>query len=240
MTYLLSIDTATPQVGVALIGEAGPLAVVRIAGGRRHGELLAPTISWVLATAGVRASELTKVAVDVGPGLFTGLRVGIATAQAFSAALGVPAVGVSSLEALAHPQRRSHRRVAAVVDARRHEVFRAIYAPAEAGLVEVVPAGVVTPAVLAEELSAAGEPVIVVGDGALRYSELLAGPLVDLGGPLEAHPCPAVVAELAVARPGAAPGELRALYLRQADVRIGWEQRGAADGQPAARGTEGG
>lgn len=232
MTYLLAIETATPQVGVALVGDGGPLVVTRVAGGRRHGELLAPMITSALGTAGITAAELTGVAVDVGPGLFTGLRVGIATAQALSSALDVPAVGVTSLEALAHPHRRAGTVVAAVVDARRHEVFRALYAPGGSGLVEVVPPGLVTPDALGRELADAGEAVLAVGDGALRYADLLAGPLVGLGGYLDAHPDPAVVAELASARLGAGAevttGRLRAFYLREADVRISWEQRDPA------------
>ena len=238
MTYLLAIETATPQVGVALVGDAAPLVVTRVAGGRRHGELLAPMITSALATAGISAAELTGIAVDVGPGLFTGLRVGIATAQALSSALDVPAVGVTSLEALAHPHRRAGMRVVAVVDARRHEVFRALYAPGGARLVEVVPPALVTPDALAGELADAGETVLAVGDGALRYADQLAGPLVGLGGYLDAHPDPAVVAELAATRLGAVAergtGQLRAFYLRDADVRIGWQQRDPA--KEASRG----
>lgn len=231
---LLALDTATPQIGVALVGDDGLLVATRIAGGRRHGELLAPTIVAALETAGLTMGDLTAVAVDVGPGLFTGLRVGLATAQALVAALRIPAFGVTSLEALAHPHRREPGHVAAVVDARRHEVFRAIYAPVGGALVEVAAPEVCTPAALAEELTdlvaAGGQPVLAVGDGARRYAEVLLAPGVDVGGRLDAHPDPAVVAELATGREPVGAGGLRPLYLRQADVRIGWEQRPAPSG----------
>ena len=239
---LLAIETATPQVGVALLGDGGLLYATRLAGGRRHGEVLAPAITAALHVAGLTPADLTAVAVDRGPGLFTGLRVGLATAQALVDALRIPGAGVTSVEALAHPHRRGTLVVAAVVDARRHEVFRALYAPVDGALVEVAPPAVTTPADLATQLAqvAADAPVLVVGDGGHRYAGELSGPGVEIAGPLDAHPDPAVVAEIAAARlagaggggAGGAGGDLRPLYLRQADVRIGWEARSAAAARP--------
>jgi tRNA threonylcarbamoyladenosine biosynthesis protein TsaB len=227
---LLAIETATPQVGLALVGDAGLLAVTRLAGGRRHGETLAPAIAAALASSGLTPRDLTSVVVDVGPGLFTGLRVGLATAKALVDALGIPAAGITSLNALAYPHRRQHRLVSAVVDARRHEVFRALYVPEDGRLVEVAAPAVLTPAALAAELAAQAGPVLAVGDGAVRYAEVLAAdPAVEVAGVLEAHPDPVVVAELGIAVLAAGAGTdatgLRPLYLRQADVRIGWEER---------------
>ncbi len=250
---VLALETATPQVGVALLGDGGLLAADRVAGGRRHGELLAPMVAALLGTAGLTVAELAAVAVDVGPGLFTGLRVGLATGQALSAALGIPGVGVTSLEALAHPHRRELGVIAAVVDARRHEVFRALYRGGGPGLVELSGPQVATPADLAAELAGlVGEgPVLAVGDGARRYAGVLAAPGVEVGGPLDAHPDPAVVAELAAVRlAGSRPGRgevgttrLVPVYLRQADVRIGWDRRegtGAERGSDAEVGSGGG
>ncbi|MHB1930367.1 MAG: tRNA (adenosine(37)-N6)-threonylcarbamoyltransferase complex dimerization subunit type 1 TsaB [Acidimicrobiales bacterium] len=240
---VLAIETATPQVGVALLGDGGLLYATRVAGGRRHGEVLAPAIAAALAAAGLGPADLTAVAVDRGPGLFTGLRVGLATAKALVDALQVPGVGVTSLDALAHPHRRGKQVIASVVDARRHEVFRALYAPVDGSLVEVAPPAVTTPAELAGELSRvagdAAAPVLVVGDGGRRYADVLAQPGVEIAGPLDAHPDPAVVGELATAGNAAAGNagdadQLRPLYLRQADVRIGWEERaGASRAEPA-------
>lgn len=225
---LLAIETATPMVGVALTGDDGSLLyAARVAGGRRHGELLAPIIAAALAAADLTPADLTAVGVDRGPGLFTGLRVGLATAQALSEALHLPAAGVTSLEALAHPHRRGRRLVAAVVDARRHEVFWSLLAPVGEALVEVEPPRVATPADVAAELGKLDEAVLAVGDGARRYAEVLAQPGVEVAGPADAHPDPLAVAELAAARLSAAadPDALRPLYLRQADVRIGWQER---------------
>lgn len=84
---ILAIETATESVGVALGGRDGVLASVTIARGRRHGETLAPAIQFACRHAGVELPDLDAVAVDIGPGLFTGMRVGIATAKALAMAL---------------------------------------------------------------------------------------------------------------------------------------------------------
>lgn len=234
---LLAIDTATPRVSVSLWDDAGPIASRRAVEGRRHGEILAPAIRDLVSGSGRTMADLTAVAVDLGPGLFTGLRVGVATAKALAAALAVPAVGLTSLEVLAYPHRRQPAVVAAVVDARRHEVFRAVYRTSCGRLVEVTPAGVVTPAALAGELAALDEPVLAVGDGARRYAAVLSGSdgggagggRLEVAGPIDAHPDADVLAEMAVTRLAAGvstdAGGLQALYLRPADVRIGWDQR---------------
>jgi tRNA threonylcarbamoyladenosine biosynthesis protein TsaB len=233
---LLAIDTATPQVGVALW--AGEAAVVTwtLAGGRRHGEVLAPAIDRMVAEAGVSVADLRTIVVDVGPGLFTGLRVGLATAKALVSALGVPAVGVSSLDVLAHMAVGFEGTVAAVVDARRHEVFRALYRLERGVATCVVAAEVVPPDSLARELASwAAEhgPVLAVGDGAVRYASSLEGPGVVVGPTRTAHPDVVVLAALGAAAADA--GEvtdavgLTPRYLRQPDVRIGWAERGSGD-----------
>src|ERR1700757_3769018 len=122
MMTLLAIATATSQVGVALGGNDGPIASLHVRRGRRHAELLAPAIETITRMAAIGTQQIGRVAVDIGPGLFTGLRVGVATAKALAAALDIPIVGCSSLEVLAHPHRRQDRTVAAVLDAKRGEV----------------------------------------------------------------------------------------------------------------------
>lgn len=230
---LLAVDTATPQVSVARRAAGRVVATERAVEGRRHGEILVPMIQRVLASgepgaAGANPADLTVLAVDVGPGLFTGLRVGVATVKAMASALGLPAVGVTSLEVLARAAQvpagpgSDAALVAAVVDARRHEVFRAVTRGGE----ELIAPGVVPPDVLARELAELGERVLAVGDGAARYADVLASPLVEVEA---AYPDAAVLAELAAERvavgeAGPASG-LRAVYLRQADVRIGWARR---------------
>jgi tRNA threonylcarbamoyladenosine biosynthesis protein TsaB len=239
VSALLVLDTATPRVSVALWRDGAVVAAVGRDEGRRHGEVLAPAIVAVCAEAGVAVPSLTAVAVDVGPGLFTGLRVGVATAKALAAALGLPVVAVSSLEALAWPLRHHAGPVVAVVDARRHEVFRAWFRPGPDGvLVADGPEEVMAPADLAGELTGRSR-VTLVGDGARRYADVLAAPGVDLGPSDGDHPDASAWAALAADRlaQGATTDALRlaARYLRQADVRIGWAERPAPTG-PTPRG----
>jgi len=222
VTFTLALATATPRVGVALAGPDGPIGHISVATGRRHGETLAPAIRSLAELTGVGLAAVGRVAVDHGPGLFTGLRVGVATAKALGAALGVPVVPCSSLDLLAHPHRHLRRPVAAVVDARRGEVFWALYEPVGAGMAAVTEACVAAPDVVAEVLTTI-DGVLVTGDGARRWLGGQEG--WDLALPEYDHPSAEVLAELAPTRPALAPEKVTPLYLRGADVRIGWEQR---------------
>ncbi len=225
MTVLLGIATATSQVGVALSGPEGPLAVLQVRQGRRHAELLVPSIETIARLAGIGVQQVGRVAVDVGPGLFTGLRVGVATAKALAAALDIPIVGCSSLELLAYPHRRQSRLVASVVDAKRGEVFWRLYRPGPTGLAPLNDPTVSGPKVLVDEL-AERDGVLAVGEGARRYGDALATLAnVELAGPGDDHPSPTVLVEMAAGRPSVPLHEITPLYLRGADVRIGWERR---------------
>lgn len=218
MTTTLAIATSTPQVTVALSNDGGVVASFALRAGRRHGETLAPAIHSLTALAGIGLAELDRIAVDTGPGLFTGLRVGVSTAKALGAALDRPVVGVSSLDILAHPLRHLGREVAAVVDARRGEVFWARYEPVGDAMAAVTEAAVAAP----DELAGLGPDVVLVGDGARRYLDVWSSPVAP---PEFDHPSAAVLAVLAAGRPDLPPEKITPTYLRGADVRIGWEQR---------------
>lgn len=123
---LLALDTATPAVTVAVCDDSGVLADSTVVDARRHGELLAPGIAAVLAAAGIDRRDLTDLAVGVGPGPFTGLRVGVMTARTLGAVLAIPVHGMCSLDVLAFESGlEGTYRVAS--DARRREVYWAAY-----------------------------------------------------------------------------------------------------------------
>lgn len=123
---LLGLDTATPAVTVAVYDGARVLAESTAPDDRRHGELLAPAIKSVLHQAGVTVGDVSGIAVGVGPGPFTGLRVGLVTARMLGAVLEVPVHGVCTLDALALDAGiEGAFRVA--TDARRKEVYWAAY-----------------------------------------------------------------------------------------------------------------
>ncbi len=258
---LLAIESATDTVGVALIRPDGGSAERVHEGGRAHAELLAPAIEEVCALSGCTVADVDQLAVDTGPGLFTGLRVGVATAKALAQALGISVLGVSSLDVLAAAAAERFEpggaaRVVSVVDARRGEVFAASYRFDEA----TGPAGdgpFVDPRSVCDDrlepidpdtlvgwladLGKAAGRVTVVGDGAVRYRQLLlADPAVDLGLAQElSAPSPLVLAGLARRRLAAGDRPVAAEvllpdYRRPADARINWEQRAPRTEQAAA------
>ena len=132
---ILGIESATEQVGCAIGGHEGVLGLVRVSHGpapRRDAD--AGHRVRCTGTTGVALDEISVVAVDVGPGLFTGLRVGLATAKAIAHALRVPMIGIPSLDLLAFPVRHSPRMIVTVIDARRGELFYAFYRQVPGGV----------------------------------------------------------------------------------------------------------
>jgi tRNA threonylcarbamoyladenosine biosynthesis protein TsaB len=125
---LLALDTSTAYISVAVYDAATDrvLASRDQVGPMKHGELLAPSITACLLDAGLERHDLTSVAVGVGPGPYTGLRVGVATARTIGLALAIPVYGVCSLDVLAHASGLTGSFVA-TSDARRKELFWAVY-----------------------------------------------------------------------------------------------------------------
>lgn len=210
---LLALDTATPAVTVALHDGERTLASDAQVDARRHGELLLPAVDRVLKDAGVSLSDLTGLVVGTGPGPYTGLRVGLATADVLGFALGVPVHGLCTLDGLAYATGLGEEPVegpfVVATDARRKEVYWRRYADARTPVGE--PA-VDRPADIAAEV--AGLPA--AGAGALLYPDTFP----DARAPEYASA--AALAALAAERI-AAGGELpapRPLYLRRPDAQV--------------------
>jgi tRNA threonylcarbamoyladenosine biosynthesis protein TsaB len=227
---VLGIETATLQVGCALGGHEGVLASFHAARGRRHAEILTPAVEFLCAQANVEIGDVGVVAVDVGPGLFTGLRVGVATAKAIAQARRLPMVTFSSLDLLAYPVRHTRRLIACVIDARRGEVFTALYRQVPGGVQRVTAPKVTSAAQLAGELVARREECLLVGDGALRYAEVFSG-LSEVEAATVGHAFPSAASLVELAQPRAQreefiqPWEVEPLYLRQPDADINWDRR---------------
>jgi len=227
---ILGIDTATAQVSVAVGGHEGVLASTRSVRGRQHAETLVPSIEFVCRQARIELSEISVVAVDLGPGLFTGLRVGVAAAKAMAHALRVPMIGVSSLDLVAFPLRFSSKLIVAAVDARRGELFTAFYRQVPGGIQRLTPHHVVSPDDLASELLATAEECVLVGDGAVRYREVFEGlhkvEIIEEG---LAYPAASSLVMLAHAQAlreqWVKPWDLQPLYLRKPDAEINWQTR---------------
>ncbi|HEX2382153.1 MAG TPA: tRNA (adenosine(37)-N6)-threonylcarbamoyltransferase complex dimerization subunit type 1 TsaB [Acidimicrobiales bacterium] len=230
---ILGLESSTVQVGAAVGGHEGVLAQAHSARGKRHAENLTPTIDFVRRQARVDFREIGCVAVDLGPGLFTGLRVGIASAKALAHALRVPMIGVASLDLLAFPVRFSQRLIVAAIDARRGELFYAMYRQVPGGLQRLTSYQVGTPEDLASELMASGEDCLLVGDGAVRYRDRFEGlTKVEAADSGLAYPTASSLVQLAHARAlreeWVQPWELEPLYLRAPDAEINWSMRESA------------
>ncbi len=225
--HLLAIDTSTLQVSVAL-GDGGDLrGEVRLVGGRRHAEQLAPAIRSLVGWTGIGLDHLAAIAVGVGPGLFTGLRVGVTTAKVMAQELRIPVIPVVSLDLVAYPVRHTHRTIVAVLDARRREVFHATYRPVPGGVQRVSDYAVDSPADVVADLEAAGEEVLLAGDGVAAHAEAFANlDHAESAGPEFAAPSTAALLALAAARyereEFSTPWDVEPLYLRESDAELSW------------------
>lgn len=227
---ILGIETATEQVSVAIGGHEGVLGLFEVTRGRRHAETLVPAIEFLCRQADIEIEEFGAIAVDVGPGLFTGMRVGIAAARSMAQALRIPMIGISSLDLLAFPLRLSDRVIASVIDARRGEIFYAFYRQVPAGVQRVSEPRVGRVDDLVADLLDRGQDVVCVGDGALRYrNEITDGLRVEFAEQYLGHPSAAPLVQLAHAK---AMREdwvhhslLAPMYLRRPDAQINWETR---------------
>jgi tRNA threonylcarbamoyladenosine biosynthesis protein TsaB len=175
---ILGLDTATPATVVAVLSDDGEPVELRHepAPGERpgHASQLLPLAQQALEALSATFADVTRIGVGIGPGTFTGLRIGVATARALAQSTGAELAAVSTLDALAEPAGATERHVLAILDARRGEAFAAAYVGGErvAGPVAIAP----------EELPAFAEragagtgaaPWLAVGDGAIRFRDRL-------------------------------------------------------------------
>ncbi len=207
--YALVVETSTASVTAAVAEVAADGTALRATRSRvdskAHGELLAPQVREVLDAAGIRARDLAAVVAGLGPGPFTGLRVGLVTAAALSQTLDIPAYGVCSLDGLGFGLTGT---VLAATDARRREIYWARYRDG----VRLAGPAVTRPDALSPDAEYA------VGEGAHRYAEVLGLPVRDE----PRYPAPLALAVLAADRMLAGrPSEpLTPLYLRRPDAAL--------------------
>lgn len=227
---VVAIETSTPQTSVAIGSETGLIARISVAGKARQ-EAVTPALEQLLAWSGLDLSRVGGIAVGTGPGLFTGLRVGVQTAKTLAQVLAVPILGLSSLDTLAFNVRYTQKRIVAVIDGRRGEVFWSAYRPVPDGVLRETEPVVARPDHLVAELAMTPEGVLVVGNGAILYRDALQeiGTQVEFASATVAHPDAAALAELAVPRfvreEHDRLTDVVPTYLRKSDAEIAWDQR---------------
>lgn len=228
---ILGIETAVERVGVAVGDSRAVTAAASLTSDRRHAESLTPMIRFVLDQAALSTADLSAVAVDAGPGLFTGMRVGIAAAEALGWALEIPVVGVCSLDVVAMNAAASRDTVAVALDARRGEVYWALYRSESAFPVRLAEPTVSTPEDLAIHLADRAEDVICVGSGFHRYADMFDASWMQVLGADHALPSAENVVRLGVAEVAhddAAARSVEPIYLRAPDAEINWQTREVA------------
>lgn len=226
---LLALDTTTARASAAVVDDDRTLGTWVGDPARSHADQLPSGLLHLLEQTDGRTpfSAVDAFAVAVGPGSFTGLRIGIATIQGLAFATRRPVVPVSVLEALAHvaaaDRARSAALVAAWIDAHRREVYSALYrrAPAGAGVAEVDPPAVGDPAATVARWRAAGhEPDVFIGDGAELYARMVPPAARVIPG----LPLAETIGRLALQRAhrGASlnPAAIQPLYVRRPDAEI--------------------
>lgn len=214
----VAIETATAAAAVAVMVDGSPPVERLASSDRHHTESLLPALAALLGEVGEGPATIDRIVVDVGPGLFTGLRVGVATARSLATARGLDLHVISSLELLAAGIGEGD--VTAVVDARRGEVFVESFhlggpRPRSSG-----PATVMEPAALAAALERGAVPTTLVGDGATRYGEQLdaAGGRRLVGRDVPSPGIAAALAAAGVLGDGVDPTMVLPQYLRDPDA----------------------
>lgn len=227
---VLGIETSTPQASVAIGSEQGVVASALVARGASYNEFLLPAIRFCFEQSGLGYRNIGGVAVSLGPGLFTGMRVGVATGKAIAQALSVPIVGMASLDLVAYEVRYTPKTICAVLDARRNQVFHAFYRSSPGGIQRMSEYRVETPERLAVGLASRPEEVLLVGNGALLYGDIFeeVGSIVEVGTMGHAFPTARALVELSMPRMFREDFDslydLKPLYLRRSARRIEWER----------------
>lgn len=163
---VLALESAALTGGVALLKDGEVIAETVLDIRASTSEKLLPAVDRILAANRISPKELGLIAVDVGPGSFTGLKIGIATAQGLSSALGISQIGVVSLEAMAaEAEPPADGLVAPCLDARRGEIYAALYRKNGEGLETVIEPCAVAPELWAQTLKPHGSKVVMVGPG---------------------------------------------------------------------------
>ncbi|WP_312198120.1 tRNA (adenosine(37)-N6)-threonylcarbamoyltransferase complex dimerization subunit type 1 TsaB [Anaerospora hongkongensis] len=228
---LLTIETATLASGVALATADKLVAEIIVQTKKTHSERLMPHIEQLLELGQVAKEDITAIAVSIGPGSFTGLRIGLATAKALAYVWNVPVIGVSTLAALAYACPAPNSLICPLLDAQKGNVYQAVYRWEKGILQEVIPPRVIAHQEAINELASQPLPVIMLGEGAVLFQEAIvaAADPIELAPPHIILPRAGSVALLGhqLLRQGIRHDvmTLEPLYIRRSEAEVLWEQR---------------
>ena len=182
---ILALDSAALSGSVALCEDGVLIAECTVCTGHTHSETLLPMVEAVLRAAGRQVGDIGLFACTVGPGSFTGVRIGVAAAKGFAWGREVPCYGVSTLEAMALSLGEYQGYVCPVMDARRSQVYNALFYVNHGSLKRITEDRAIALAQLKQELAHLTEPVFLVGDGSVLTYKTLSGDIPNLIMPPE-------------------------------------------------------
>jgi len=229
----LAVETSTLTGAVALLDGEAVVAECRVNVAVTHSERLLTTVDWLLSAAGWRLGDLAGLAVAIGPGSFTGLRIGMSTMKSLAFATGRPLVGVPTLDALAWTLPFAGLLVCPILDAKKGEVYTALYRTDAGRLERLWEYRALAPEALAAELRAQGAPpVVFLGDGVGPYAVTLdraLGRAARFAPPSHRAISALTVAELGrralLAGEAADPAALVPLYVRRSEAELARERQ---------------
>jgi tRNA threonylcarbamoyladenosine biosynthesis protein TsaB len=221
---ILGIETATMTGGLALIDEEKLISEYTLNMKTTHSTRLMPALDWILKDASLDKNQINGIAISIGPGSFTGLRIGLATAKGLAMGLNIPLITVPTLDALAYNISYVPYQICPIQDARKKEVYSAIFRYENGIITRKSPYQVISPD---ELISLINEKTIMLGDGLIIYGELFReklGEFAIFANNSQRLPRASVIAELGLAKLKA--GEIadlassEPLYIRRADVEM--------------------
>lgn len=239
--YVLGIDTATMVCSIGLADLKRTVAEMTLHTRKTHSERLMPMIQQMIADAELTPQDLSGIAVSIGPGSFTGLRIGITTAKSMAFALGIPVIGIPTLEALAAQFPYSRHLICPIIDAQKGNVYTALYRTDEGYPKRTNEYQILNIDDVVKHLLSCGQSVILTGEISEFHEQVQqaadTSSVLHLAPALFRMPRGSVIAALGLQQllkgHGENPSALTPFYIRRSEAEVLWERRhcgGDSDG----------
>lgn len=177
---MLTIESSGTVAGACIFQDERVIATKMIDNGLTHSQKLMGCVDEVVQEARINKKQLTTVAVGVGPGSFTGLRIGVTTAKAIAQALDIPVIPINTLDAIAYNVMLFKGVICPMIDARREQIYTGIYEADGQGNINRISDYLALSVIdLAQQLKKKQQAIVCVGDGAVAYKEILLEKLAD-------------------------------------------------------------
>jgi tRNA threonylcarbamoyladenosine biosynthesis protein TsaB len=223
---VIGLDSATNVAGLAIANEQEIIAEVHLNTNKNHSQRLMPTLDWLLKETGYELKDIDAYAVAYGPGSFTGLRIGLATVKALAHTQEKPVIGISTLDSLAHNLGGARGYICPILNARRNEVYSALYRGEGTSVERIGEYEAINPEILLEKLNQLDEYITFVGDGIAVYRDLIQAKLPK-GILAQISNCNCRAAQVAMLGMKkllegnvSSPLDLEPVYLRQSEAEI--------------------